>query len=188
MKWMIGLLGAALLTGLQACAQTPKSMASKSASLGEPVGLLIQGYNYTDDYINSFTVNGQGGGNLFVSSPSSGGSGSVCCVNYTPGTRLPMKVKVRWVTGYCTYEETSPYGRVNTELRDIWREAVALIDDRSDGRPYAIEIHIYPDHHVEGSVTRGHSRPRLILPRTESYDRPGVSKVYPKCSDVLHQN
>lgn len=101
MKWMIGLMGVALLVGLQACAQTPKSMASKSAPLGEPVGLLIEGYNYTDDYISSFTVNGQGGGNLFVSSPTAGGGKSVCCVSYTPGTLLPMKVKVRWVTDYC---------------------------------------------------------------------------------------
>lgn len=177
-------MGAALLTGLQACAQAPGTSSTpfKAAPLGEPVGLLIQGYNYTDDYIDSFTVNGQGGGNVFVSSPSSGGGKSVCCVSYTPGSLLPMKVKVRWVTSYCTYEETSPYGRVNTELRDIWREAEALVDDRSDGHPYALEIHIYPDHHVEGSVTRGHSRPRLVLPRNADFDRPGIKKTYPKCS------
>lgn len=191
MKWMIGLICAALLVGLQACAQTPSSTASKSPPLGEPIGLLIQGYNYTDDYIDSFTVNGQGGGNVFVSSPTSGGGKSVCCVSYTPGTRLPMKVKVKWVADYCLRQRENPYPygqRTYVDKVPIWREAEAIVDDRSDGRPYAIEIHIYPDHHVEGSVTRGHSRPRVILQRTESLDRPGDQKVYPKCTDVLHQN
>lgn len=190
-KRMIGLFGAALLIGLQACAQAPKSTASKSALLGEPVGLLIQGYNYTDDYISSFTVNGQGGGNLFVSSPTAGGGKSVCCVSYTLGTLLPMKVKVKWVTDYCLRQRDNPYPygqRTYVDKVPIWREAEALVDDRSDGHPYALEIHIYPDHHVEGSVTRGHSLPRMILPSTDSLDRPGLNKIYPKCSDVLHQN
>jgi hypothetical protein len=42
------------------------------------VSLEINGFNYTDLYIDSFEVNGQGGGNLFVSSPTSGGGGGVC--------------------------------------------------------------------------------------------------------------
>ena len=33
------------------------------------------GYNYTDNYISSFSVNGAGGGNLEVSIPTAGGGG-----------------------------------------------------------------------------------------------------------------
>lgn len=188
-KWMAFLISAWMLVGLQACAQVPGLNARSERSSGESVALLIQGYNYTDDYIDSFTVNGQGGGNLFVSSPTSGGSGSVCCVSYVPGVKLPMKVKVRWVGGYCSYEETSPYGRTNKELKGLWREADALVDDRSGGHPYALEIHIYRDGHVEGSVTRGESPPRVVLPRDEHFDRPGIRHVYPNCSDdILKSN
>lgn len=188
LKTLSCLTGLSLLMGLQACAQSPDAAPSKPTRRGEPVGLLLQGYNYTDDYIDSFTVNGQGGGNVFVSSPTSGGGKSVCCVSYAPGTPLPMKVRVRWVSGYCSFQETSPYGRTNAILRNLWSETEALVDDRSDGHPYALEIHIYPDQHVAGSVTRGESMPRVILPRNQDFDRPGAKKAYPQCSnDVLNK-
>jgi hypothetical protein len=71
--------------------------------------LLIQGYNYTDDYIDSFTVDGQGGGNLYVSGPTSGGGGSVCCASFARGTSMPIRLKVRWTGGYCMWQEPNPY-------------------------------------------------------------------------------
>lgn len=191
-KWMAFLLSAWMLVGLQACAQVPGLNARSERSSGESVALLIQGYNYTDDYIDSFTVNGQGGGNLYVSSPTSGGSGSVCCVSYVPGVKLPMKVKVRWTASYCMRQVANPYSFGQRTFEDripIWREAEALVDDRSNGHPYALEIHIYQDGHVEGSVTRGESPPRVVLPRDEHFDRPGIRHVYPNCSDdILKSN
>lgn len=145
--------------------------------------LLIQGYNYTNDYINSFTVDGQGGGNLYVSGPTSGGGGSVCCVSYPRGTPLPIKLKIRWVGSYCMEYETSQFGRTSSYPLGIWREAEALAVDLSEGKPRALEVHIFPDGHAEAAITRGYSRPRMILPDDHRGLRPGVKHTYPDCTD-----
>ena len=145
--------------------------------------LLIQGYNYTNDYINSFTVDGQGGGNLYVSGPTSGGGGSVCCASYPRGTPLPIKLKIRWVGSYCMEYETSQFGRTSSYPLGIWREAEALAVDLSEGKPRALEVHIFPDGHAEAAITRGYSPPRLQLDRTERFQRPGVQHTYPDCTD-----
>ena len=180
------MLMSALVLGC-AQAEAPGSTASKPViKYGEPASLLIQGYNYTDDYIDSFTVNGQGGGNIFVSGPSSGGGGSVCCVSYRPGTPLPIKLKVRWVGGYCIQRVMSPYpyGKPYYDnRRSLWLEADAQAVDLSNGKPKALEVHIFPDGHVEAAITEGDSDPRVILLRTAKYERPGVTHNYPKCTD-----
>ena len=179
----------ACITGvlLLGCAQAEAPQASSpDVKLGEPQSLLIQGYNYTDDYIYSFTVNGQGGGNLFVSGPESGGSGSVCCVSYRPGTPLPIKLKIRWVGGYCVerVKNPYPYGQpFHDHRRSLWREAEAQAVDQSKGKPKALEVHIFPDGHVEAAITQGYSPPRLILQRTAGYERPGVTRNYLNCTD-----
>ncbi len=169
------------------CAQAEAPPSAPSAfNLGEPQSLLIQGYNYTDDYIDSFTVNGQGGGNLFVSGPSSGGGGSVCCVSYRLGTPLPIKLKVRWVGGYCIerVKNPYPYGKpFYDNRRSLWRESEALAQDLSNGKPRALEVHIFPNGHVEAAITEGDSDPRVILPRAANYERPGVTHNYPNCTD-----
>lgn len=71
----------ALLCGLlQSCAlDRGLTSAVEPAKPGGPryVSLTIEGYNYTDDYIDQFTVNGQGGGNLYLSTPTSGGGGGL---------------------------------------------------------------------------------------------------------------
>ena len=167
------------------------SPASRSASLGETVPLLIQGYNYTDDVINSFTVNGQGGGRLYVSGPSSGGGGSVCCVSYRPGTPLLIKLSVRWVSGYCMerVKNPYPYGEpYRDHRRSLWREAEALAVDLSNGKPRALEVHIFPDGHAEAAITEGHSPPRLILLDNEKGERPGVQHNYARCTDDQLKN
>ena len=174
----------ALLLG---CAQAEAPQASSEAvKLGEPQSLLIQGYNYTDDYIDSFTVNGQGGGNVFVSGPSSGGGKSVCCVSYRPGTTLPIKLQIRWVSSYCIerVKNPYPYGKpYHDHRRNLWREAEARAVDLSYGKPKVLEVHIYPDSHVEAAITEGDSAPRMISSRTDSYERPGITHHYPSCTD-----
>ena len=154
---------------------------------GEPVGLLIQGYNYTDDYINSFTVNGAGGGNLLVSGPESGGGKSVCCFSYQPGEPLPIKLRVRWTATYCLYSETSPYGRTSEHRQGVWKESEAFVTEPPSGKPRALEVHFYKDGHVEAAITEGNSPPRLKLPRNENYYRPGVIHHYEQCTDEQRQ-
>jgi len=148
--------------------------------------LLIQGYNYTDDYIDSFTVDGQGGGNLYVSSPQSGGGKSACCASFSQGARLPIKLEVRWVGAYCMWQEPNPYPfgqRFYRKRLSLWKEAEALAVDLSQGKPRALEVHIFPDGHVEAAITQGYSPPRMVLPRTDSYRRPGPPPTYPDCTD-----
>ena len=145
--------------------------------------LLIQGYNYTDDYIDSFTVDGQGGGNLYVSSPQSGGGKSVCCASFSQGARLPVKLEVRWVSSYCMEYETNVFGRTSAYRKGLWKKAEALAVDLSQGKPRALEVHIFPDGHVEAGITQGYSPPRMVLPRTDSYRRPGPPPTYPDCTD-----
>ena len=145
--------------------------------------LLIQGYNYTDDYINSFTVDGQGGGNLYVSGPTSGGGGSVCCASFSQGMPLPIKLKVRWTGAYCMEYETNMFGRTSAYRKGLWRESEALAVDLSQGKPRALEVHIFPDGHVEAAITQGYSRPRLVLPDDHRGLRPGVHHTYPDCTD-----
>ena len=174
--------GRRVLAFLLVAALLPGCMAAEPVRPGEPVALLIQGYNYTDDYIESFTVNGQGGGNVFESGPDSGGGGSVCCASYLPGTPLPIKLKVRWTSGYCLYTHTNKYGETYTRRRPRWSEQDVLVDRPPEGEARALEVHFFPDGHVEAAITEGHSPPRLKLARDADYNRPGAQRPRPPCS------
>ena len=172
---------------LQSCAsdhQLPQP--SRNAKPGEPryVSLTIYGYNYTDDYIDQFEVNGQGGGNLYLSTATSGGGGSVCCVGLWTGTELPKKVTVRWTGSYCIYTTVNSDGERRDWRRGIWREAEAWIHGPLPPEPNYFEVHIYQDGHVEVAVTADSSRPRLKLPVDEHGRRPGVARQYPRCVDA----
>ena len=162
-------------------------MSAPSSQAAPPSqSLLLQGYNYTDHYIDSFTVNGQGGGNIFESSPTSGGGGSVCCVSWHPGSKLPVKIRVRWVQSYCLYQEKSPYTfgeRFHEMRRSIWKEQDAWIDEAVIDNPRALEVHFYRDGRIQAAVTHGDSPPRLILQRDGNGNRPGVSQEFPRCPD-----
>lgn len=180
-RWAFACVLAGIGTG---CAAGGTASSSTSATRqGEPIGLLIQGYNYTDDYIDSFTVNGAGGGNVFASGPLSGGGGSVCCFTYVPGTLLPIKLKVRWTSNYCLYKKTNQYGETYENRRSIWKEADALLTQPPQGNPQALEVHFYPDGHVEAAITEGYSPPRLKLARDDQLQRIGVKHDYPWCTD-----
>ena len=180
---------------MPACAKTPNApmseptaqqdatKSSPAPSDSAPESLLLQGYNYTDHYIASFSVNGQGGGNIFESSPTSGGSGSVCCVTWRLTSKLPARIKVRWVSGYCMYSETNQYGRTRDRRRSIWTEQDAFITEAVTSKPRALEVHFYRDGRIEAAVTEGDSPPRLRLPREENRNRPGVSQEFPRCND-----
>jgi hypothetical protein len=59
-------------------------------------GLTITGYNYTDTYIDSFRVNGAGGGNVEVSTPTAGGGKGTCCAPVRADMPLPAPVEITW--------------------------------------------------------------------------------------------
>ncbi len=120
------------------------------------IALDIVGYNYTDKYIESFNVNGYGGGHIFLSSPTSGGGGPYCCFYYVEGVSFPREVTVEWA---------------NSASDGPWKKAKTLIPQPKIAYPKRLEIHIYPDGHVEGEMTEGYSEPRLKLTKKNENER-----------------
>mgnify|MGYP003577203254 CR=1 FL=1 len=164
----------------------PASSVAPPAIGAEPAhhqsyALTIAGYNYTDRYIDSFDVNGQGGGNLFVSSPDSGGGGGVCCVSWWTGTKLPKKVRVNWVGSYCKQTLYNKEGDSQTLTQPVWRTAEAQISGPIPREPHYFEVHIYGDGKVEVAITERMSEPRLVLPIDAAGNRPGVVFDDPPC-------
>jgi len=73
-----------------------------------PMTLDLIGYNYTNHHIEDYEVDNHNGGIVRVSSPTSGGSGSVCCINLSPGESGAIFVQVRWQVDGCSYTEKDP--------------------------------------------------------------------------------
>ncbi len=165
---------------LTACHAQPSDNSSdkpvEKIPSGTKLSLTLTGYNYTNRYIDTFSVNGQGGGNLFISGPTSGGGGSVCCVGYRSGQRT-WTVKVRWQANACTYNEKK-YSKddIQYEIHSYFKEVEVQVDPNVPARPQYLEVHFYPDGHVEAAITEHASPPRLIL----SEDRKDKTP-YPRC-------
>jgi Protein of unknown function (DUF3304) len=114
--------------------------------LSKPIGLAINGFNYTDLYIASFEVSYQGGGNLYVSSPTSGGGGTVCCVTWRPGVTLPKPIKVRW-----------------SRDRKRWCERTVMLNGPVPSNPTAIGVHFMPDGDIQLELSEGYPEVKLKL-------------------------
>jgi uncharacterized protein DUF3304 len=147
-----------LMLALAACDEsTPREKPDEgpattedSRALRKRVSLEINGFNYTDLYIDSFSVNGQGGGNINVSSPTSGGGGSVCCVLFSRGSALPLRVKVKW-----------------TRDGERWCEQEVLITGPIPVSPEHLGVHFFPDGHIEAEITENYPKPKLQLGRVD---------------------
>ena len=62
------------------------------------IGVAVQGFNYTYEGVQGFTVNDGAGANV----TPYGGGGEVCCV-FIPGKWTPeLKATVRWTIGHFT--------------------------------------------------------------------------------------
>lgn len=173
-------LGLAMFSAVCGCSRAAVPANSVQMPPDDPVeiSLALVGYNYTDRYIDSFTVDGKGGGNLAVSSFNSGGGGSVCCITYWPGLEV-YKVKVRWQHGACFYRVRSrTSGEVFDELHSFYKEMEVVVDGSSAKKPANFEVHFYPDGTVQAAVTDSISMPRLSL----SKQREDKAR-YPRCPD-----
>jgi Protein of unknown function (DUF3304) len=157
-------LSAAL--ALSACGQlaaqgTPSAETQGAAQpLAKPAGLAINGFNYTDLYIASFEVSYQGGGNLYVSSPTSGGGGTVCCVTWRSGVTLPKPIKVRW-----------------SRDRKRWCERTVLLNGPVPANPTAIGVHFMPDGDIQLELSEGEADPKLKLTRFDAGHRKETGNV-----------
>lgn len=145
---------------------------------GTRVSLALVGYNYTSRYIDTFSVDGQGGGNLYVSSPTSGGGGTVCCISYEKG-RPAGEVTVRWQSGGCMFRAPGPMADGRTHLaHSFFREIRVKVDPRIPAHPEEFEVHFYPDGHVEAAITDGSSSPRLVYSKLRE-----DKSEFPRCPD-----
>ena len=129
---------------------------------GEPMfySVVPYGYNYTDAYIDSFKVNGAGGGNLEVSIPTGGGGGSVCCTSLYSGMPKGQEFVIKWARD-----------------RERWcQQTVKLNDPVPIGARY-LEVHFYQDGHIEVFPSKEASFPRLKLERFDAGNRHETGNV-----------
>ena len=110
--------------------------------------MVAYGYNYTDTYIDSFEVDGAGGGNLVVSTPTAGGGGHTCCATVTSGLPPGTPFVIKW-----------------TRDRKRWCEQEVLLTKSVPPQPRYLEVHFYPDGRIEIEATQQASPPRLKLER-----------------------
>lgn len=188
-----GLVGTWLLLAIGLCgcqpgagpaAAVPAAAASAAEPQAEPFksySLTIEGYNYTDRYIDHFTVNGQGGGNVFLSTPTSGGGGGACCVSWWTGTKLPKLVRIAWSASYCSMKEKTSYGEEFVTVQPYFKVVDVPIHGPIPKKPGYFEVHFYKDGHVEVAITEFPNLPRVQLPEGDSSVRAGTVANDPPC-------
>ena len=133
--------------------------------------VVAYGYNYTDTYIDSFEVDGAGGGNLEVSIPTAGGGGHTCCASVTSGLPLGTPFTIKW-----------------TRDRKRWCEQEVPLTQPIPSEPRYLEVHFYPDGKVEIQATQRASPPRLKLERYSRGERHQTDNVnndekFSRCHD-----
>ncbi|WP_140631236.1 DUF3304 domain-containing protein [Methylibium rhizosphaerae] len=146
--------GSIWLLGLAAAACSPPSQEPAATPQARSFHLTLHGYNYTDTEIGSFEVDGQGGGNVAVSTPTGGGGKSTCCITLHTPLVHPRPVTIKW-----------------SRDSDTWCEQEVLIRPPVPARPEYFEVHFYRDGHVEVAITEDGSPPRLKLDRVHGNSR-----------------
>jgi photosystem II stability/assembly factor-like uncharacterized protein len=143
---------------------------------GKRHDLSIVGYNYTNRYISQFTVDNGGGGDVNVSSETGGGGGISCCVVHIGGAQEKI-AEVTWDTGACTFDNRLDRdGSRLFQIHHFFKTVKVQVDPNMPKNPHYMEVHFFPDGHVEAAVTEAISPPRLRL----SADREDKSD-YPAC-------
>ena len=89
-------LSSLLLALLPACEPMP-NLAQQDTSVSS-----IEGYNYTIEGIQTFSVNGEWGSNI---SPGSGGRSIVCCVEIPKKWKPGLSATVKWERTDCRNDE-----------------------------------------------------------------------------------
>jgi hypothetical protein len=132
-------------------------------SQAKPVGLSIEGYNYTNRFIVDFTVtdeegNSAWGGDVLLSTPTSGGGRSTCCVMLDRNHKKPVRLRIDWT--FDRVEDAA--GR--TVAPAVKKSAWVTVSPPYPDDAHNFEVHFYPDGHVEAIVTHWPSPPRISLP------------------------
>lgn len=127
--------------------------------------LGIIGYNYTDQFIDGFSVAGHSGGDIRLSSPTTGGSGTVCCFLLSKQTKWPMQVRVRWQSGGCRVRYKNPKFGHN---QNYYKEAMVPVERGTSEHPSDIGVHFYKDGTVRIKLSDGWEPPLLKLQEDRS--------------------
>ena len=133
--------------------------------------LGILGYNYSNRYIDSFSVNGSGGGNVDVSTPTAGGGSTACCVFFSKNPSWPIYVTVRWQAGGCTVGKNE---RGVSQIHHSFKEVKVNVERGTTSHPSDIGIHFFKDGSVKAILSDGWESPLLKLPeaRQDTTDYP----------------
>lgn len=115
------------------------------------IGLAIHGYNYTDRVIELFSIDSQGGGNIAVSSPTSGGGKTTCCLRWYLGSELSRPVKIEWM-------------RYKND-KEFWCKKTVMLEAPFPYRPTDVGVHFMPDGNIKVEVTEGYPDLKLSLDR-----------------------
>jgi hypothetical protein len=129
-----------------------------AACHGESKMMLgITGYNYTNRYIDRFSVNGQGGGNVLLSEDDAGGGKTSCCIVLRSDQELPVKVYVEW-----TYGERWNHIK-GIKLQDAKSySAEVFLEGPTPKDPTIFAVHFYPDNTVQVEVAADYPKPRIL--------------------------
>lgn len=141
------------------------------------LGLIA--YNYSDYHIADYSVDATGGGNVFLSSPSSGGSGTTCCVRVSSSQKESVIVRIRWQFGGCKYVLRNDWtGETLERTHYFFKEKDVRVSLKNSIEPHYFETHFYDDGSVKARVTNSISTPQII----RSANRKDRSS-FPRCKN-----
>jgi hypothetical protein len=138
------------LVYIKASSDIAKTDSGKRPKREQPKELHILGYNYTDKHIEAFNVDGYSGGDVEPSTATAGGGSARCCYPYFEGSSFPYEVEVEWGS-------SARWGPT--------QKAKVLVHEPKVANPRMLEIHFYPDGHIEAELTEWHSLPRMQVSR-----------------------
>lgn len=142
------------------------------------VFVSLMGFNYTNRFIDSYSVDDSGGGHVGMSSPTAGGSGTMCCAIIDKSTKEKILVKVRWQVDGCTYLVRNSSGELDKVRHKFHKEKFVYLEPTSLANPRYLETHFFPDGTIKLQITEDISLPKLKL----SDERPDQSK-FPRCEN-----
>jgi hypothetical protein len=137
--------------------------ASVSGCAKDPYMLGIMGYNYTDRAIADFSVNGAAGSNVELSTRTAGRGKMSCCVVLGRNIKAPFWIDIEYKMSAL---ESYPPKRI-IEASGKYTKARVEVKGPIPPDPSYVEIHFYPDHHIEATISGedGPSGPRIKLDR-----------------------
>lgn len=154
---------------------TQKTLAQENSySLG------LVAYNYTNSHISNYSVNSVGGGNVFLSSATSGGSGVACCLQFQKNGLDAIDVTIRWQNGGCRYILRNDWTKETAELvHYFYKEREVKVARMKDGEPRYLETHFFADGSIQARITNSISDPQAVVRGASQ----GQKANFPRCKN-----